>query len=56
MSPAARERIAEATRKRWAEFRAQKAAALKAAAKPARKAAAKKSAAKKSAPSPAPTS
>jgi hypothetical protein len=54
MSPAARERIAEATRKRWAEFRANKAAALKAAAKPARKAAAKKSAAKKPAPNTAP--
>jgi hypothetical protein len=49
MSPAARERIAAATRKRWAEFRAKKAAALKAAAKPAKKAAARKSAVKKTA-------
>jgi hypothetical protein len=56
MSPAARERIAEATRKRWAEFRAKKAAAEKAAAKPAKKAAAKKPAVKKPAPSQAPAS
>jgi hypothetical protein len=48
MSPAARERIAEATRKRWAEFRAKKAAAQKAAAKKPR--------VKKAAPSPAPAS
>jgi hypothetical protein len=46
MSAAARKRIGEATRKRWAAYRAQKAAAKKPAA---RKASAKKGAVAKKA-------
>jgi hypothetical protein len=50
MSAAARKRIGEATRKRWAAYRAQKAAAKKPAAK---KAPAKKGPAAKKAKAPA---